>query len=180
MPLIDQSLSQNEYQTMNATYPRSGQTITGNGAALKYFTFWLARGGTPGGIAVCKLYDHTGNWGSTGKPTGEALATSDALNLNDLSTTPGEVRFTFASPYTLVNGTHYAVSVEISGGSYSGSNYLRIYDNSNAATHAGNAVYYDTIWRFAPVDFYFKAEAADAAASIIPQIMATLRRRWTA
>ena len=128
----------------NATLIAMGQTFTGQEVPLNYCKFWLLKTGTISGNAVAKLYAHTGTFGSTGVPTGEALATSDNFNVSSITTTASPITFTFSTPYTLVNGTKYCLVVEYSGSD--ATNKLQIADDVSTSTHPGNNISYGGSW----------------------------------
>jgi hypothetical protein len=138
---IDSYASSNQ-DTMNSIYSSDlngvGQTITGTGSTLTSISFWLSRTGSPTGNATISVWAHTGTWGSTGLPTGSALATA-TLDVATVSTTAGMVSITFGSPYTLANGTHYVVTLVYQGGS--SGNYIAMGSDASSPTHGGNMVY---------------------------------------
>ena len=85
----------------------------GNGLKLSSCKFYLGTYYlTPMvGNIVVKLYDHMGTFGSTGKPGGTLLATSNPV---DISTLPGYpnhalVTFTFDGTFTLEDNTPYVL-----------------------------------------------------------------------
>jgi hypothetical protein len=132
-----------------------GQSFTGNGAQLKYAVFKVFKGGAPTGTVYAKLYAHSGTYGTSSIPTGAVLATSVGLDISTLSISGAvDYCFVFASPYTLVNGTHYCIVIEFSGGD--ASNYLGVRCN-DANVHSGNLSYYISLWAYASnYDLYFR------------------------
>jgi hypothetical protein len=91
----------------------------------------LVRNGTPGTVAI-KLYATDGS----SKPTGAALASGTY----DGDTLPAHgagnwVSVTWASPYTVVSGTKYAIVVNITGGSTA--QYVGWRYDSTAASYTG-------------------------------------------
>lgn len=119
-----------------------GQSFTGNGEKLSTARFFLRKFGTPTGNAVAKLYEHSGSFGSTGKPTGAALATSDTLDVSTLTSTRGLVTFTFDGTYQLVNGVNYFIVIEYSGSN--SSNNVQAGISFGTGNHAGNYAAYNS------------------------------------
>ena len=61
-----------------------------------------------------------------------------AFDVSTLTTARQWITFNFSSPYTTVNGTHYVISIEYSGGN--SSNYVKAGFDNSSPTHPGNAV----------------------------------------
>jgi len=133
--------NQNASYGFNSSTMRPGQSFNGNGRPLSRAKLYLLKGGTPTGNIVAKLYAHTGSYGAGGKPTGAALAVSDPVAVSSLGGSYGLISFNFSTPYTLVNGTKYCITLESAGDlSVNGANYIFVgYDNSSP-THGGNLV----------------------------------------
>lgn len=116
-----------------------GQSFTGDGSNLVQADFYLARNTALTGTVYAKLYAHTGTFGSTGTPTGSALATA-SIDASTLTGTLTVVSFTFDGTYTLVNGTKYFIVVEYAGGD--DFNMAQVGYDSSSPTHAGNHAWY--------------------------------------
>jgi hypothetical protein len=123
-------------------YSAIGQTFAGNGSSVYVIRFKLSKYGSPSGNLKVAIYAHTGTWGSTGKPTGSGLATSNTIPITSLGANPDWVDFTFSSTYSTVNGTKYCAVLYVdTGATVDASNYVKAwYINSNG--HAGNGFYY--------------------------------------
>lgn len=122
---------------------RVGQSFTGDGQKLDSCKFYLHKVASPTGNITAELYAHTGTFGTTGKPTGSALATStNSIAASSLSTSYALSTFTFDQTFTLVNGTKYVIVVRYEGGS--GGNYIEAGKDDSSPTHAGNESYYDS------------------------------------
>ena len=144
----------------DATYYRVGQSFTGDGSKIASVSFWLSN---PGNVALAncfaKLWAHTGTFGSTGTPTGSALATSVALDIGTIEHTGvgQEVTFTFtgANQYQTTNGTNYFVTAEFPT---AGSSTPMYFFANSAGTHGGNLATWDNVsWTAASgYDGYFK------------------------
>lgn len=145
------------YILANGQKTSLGQSITGLGLTLNSAKFYLKKFGAPTGNAVAKLYAHSGVWGSTGVPTGAALATSANLDVATLSTMEYQlIELTFAAPYTPVNGTHYCLVLEYSGGD--AQNFIQVAADNSSPTHPGNLCYYSGgTWGYSTRDLIFYA-----------------------
>ncbi len=113
-----------------------GQAFAASTESMSGVAFCLWKAGSPTGTAVAKLYACSGTPGSTGVPTGAALATSYQFDVSQLNVYSTWYPFNFITPYSGSAG-NYCVTIEYSGGS--GSNY--IYVNDNTASHSGNEFY---------------------------------------
>jgi len=120
----------------------AGQSFYGNGAPLASVTLFLSKVGTPTGNAVVRIYAHTGSFGSTGTPTGAALASSAVLDVSTLTTSYALSSFTFsgANRITLSQGVPYFFALEYTAGSFG--NGVLVGADSSSPTHAGNLAYY--------------------------------------
>ena len=118
-----------------------GQSFKGNGKSLSEAKFYLAKTGSPTGYAYAKLYAHTGAYGSGGKATGAALATSDPVLVSDIPIADiyALTDFNFRSPYLLTKDTVYVIAFEGTG--VNSSNYLRVAGVSPGGTDPGNDCY---------------------------------------
>ena len=110
-------------------------------AILTSVKFHLAKVGSPTGNAVAKIYALTGSSGTTGKPTGTALATSNNFDVSTLTTSfvLTTINFSELDQITLSASTTYCVAIEYSGGN--STNYLAVGRDDSAPSHAGNASY---------------------------------------
>ena len=116
-------------------------TIAGT---LDNIRFRLGKYGSPTGNVTVKVYAHTGTYGTSSVPTGDALATSDNVDVSGLTTSNPFVTFTFsgANRISLTEGTYYVATVAYGGGD--ASNYVRIYRESTTLGHSGNDVRNDS------------------------------------
>jgi PKD repeat protein len=131
--------NRDNYGQLDANMRGWGQAFTGNGASVTSAKFYLQKSGSPTGSAYAKIYAITGTFGSTAKPTGAALATSDAVTVSTIPTSYGLVQFNFSTPYKTTNGTRYIITVEYTGGS--SANFIRVGADGSSPTHAGNLSY---------------------------------------
>lgn len=109
----------------------------GSSYSLGKVQFELAQYGTISGTIVAKLYASSAQ-GTSGVPTGSALATSDAVDVTGLPVyeTFAWTDFIFSTPYSLTSGTWYCLTLEC--GTLSGSNNNQVFiSESNAATYHG-------------------------------------------
>lgn len=143
--LIDSYSETNQDGTVeiyNGFITAYAQGFTGASYNLDSCKFYLKKNGSPTGNAVAKLYTHTGTFGSTGTPTGAALATSDNFNVATLTTSYQLITFTFSgvNRYSLVAATKYCIALEFSGGD--GSNVVHSGVDNSSPSHGGNDAYY--------------------------------------
>jgi len=122
----------------NGTINGVGQSFTGTGNDLSSVSFYLSVAGTPTGNVVAKLYDHSGTLGTDSIPTGNALATSNTLNVEDrlLTSDIRLINFEFDDGYTLNASTNYVVTLEYSDGDTS--NYINVGTDITSPAHGGN------------------------------------------
>jgi YD repeat-containing protein len=119
-------------------YPAGvAQSFTGDGRQLKSVKFYLSKVSAPTGYAFAQIYAITGTFGSTAKPSGSALASSNLLDVSSLPTSFALSEFMFSSfnQITLQSGTHYFVSIEYTNG---GSGVVAVGDGGNGIGHEGN------------------------------------------
>lgn len=123
--------------TANKEYYGQSFNAGGSNIILNEAQFYLKKVGSPTGNLVAYIYAHTGTFGSTGKPTGSALATSDNFDISTLTTSLALTTFNFsgANEIQLTAGTNYFVVVRSTGDS---SNYLQIGVDASSQTHSGN------------------------------------------
>ena len=148
-----------------------GQSFnSAGGGTLNSAKFYMAKTGTPPGNIVAKVYAHTGTYGSTGKPTGSALATSDNVAAASLTADPtwGLVTFTFSggNKITLTASTKYCVIIEYTAGS--GGNIVGLGFDNTSPSHGGNLVYWTgAAWDYdVAYDNPFYVYVDDAAGAI--------------
>lgn len=82
-----------------------------NSCKLTTLTLPMRKYGTPTGTFHWDIYAMTGSYGTTSKPTGSALATSDTVNVSVLTTTPTDVvlNFSGANQLNMVAGEYYCL-----------------------------------------------------------------------
>ena len=127
------------------TTPNNGQTY-----ALTQAVFYLYTGAGSPGTLNAVLYAMTGTYGTNGKPTGSALATSGNVSGTGLGGSYGLVTFTFsgAQQYVMSANTNYCIVVQATSGTFDGSDYVEVgADNSGVLTGYGNvATYLNSAW----------------------------------
>lgn len=130
------------YNTYAGGWPYRGQGfINADGRILDSCKWYLRKGGSPTGNIVATLYAHTGTYGTNGKPTGSALATSDAVDISTLTGSFQLITFNFSggNRIPLVVATNYVIVMSFTGGDVS--NYLDIGVDTTSPTHSGNESY---------------------------------------
>jgi hypothetical protein len=119
-----------------------GQSFTTTSSiVLDSCSFYLSSVGTPSGNVTAQVFAHTGTYGTSSKPTGAVLATSNVINANTISGTYSLITFNFSAGnrITLSATTHYCILVSFSNGD--GSNYLLVYYTFPTGTASGNKFY---------------------------------------
>lgn len=114
-----------------------GQSFTGDDSSITKAKFSLQKNGSPTGFAYAKLYEMSGTYGTNGIPTGNALVTSDGVNVaTDISSVKGLITFNFSTTYKMVLGTNYVIQCEFTGGDTS--NNVLMWIDTASPTHSGN------------------------------------------
>jgi len=164
--LVD-SYSESNIDTLWVLYAghdtAQGQSFTGDDGILDSAKFYLKKYGSPTGYAVAKIYAHSGTFGNSSLPTGEALAISVALDVSTLSTLLQLITFNFigANRIPLTNGTKYIVTIEYINGD--SDNYILVGHDSSSPTHNGNICYYFEGWFASSIrDLCFYIYASDS------------------
>lgn len=145
------------YQIGNGTITGQGQSfaVGANDKLLSRVHFKLKKVGSPTGNLTAKLYAHTGTFGSSGTPSGAALATSVNIDVSKLTTSYDEVEIGFSTQYLMTASTNYYITLEYSGGN--GSNYVHV-EGAASGTHAGNRSENTGTWAASSgSDLWFKA-----------------------
>jgi len=141
-PTTIDSYSETNQNTVFARYAAVafiGQSFTNtNFIQLSKAKFYIRKIGSPTGNCKAHIYAHTGTFGSTGKPTGSPLATSDDVDVSTLPTSLTLTDFTFsgANKINLSASTKYCVAIQAAGAD--SSNGIEIGYDSTSPTHAGN------------------------------------------
>lgn len=120
-----------------ALFTGVSQSFTGDGYPINSVKFYLSKTGSPTGNVTAKLYASTGTHGSTAKPTGATLASSNSIDASTLTTSLALYEFTFATPYTGANGTVYCITIEYTGGT--SANKVNVGSDNTSPTHSGNS-----------------------------------------
>lgn len=146
-----------DWRLYSGYYTGLGQSFESSGGILKKCRWNIKKWGSPTGNAVAKIYAITGTFGSTSKPTGSALATSDNFDVSTISNDGNfhEIEFTFSGAEQIeLSAGYYCVTIEYSGGDVS--NYINIELDRTSSTHSGNASSYSpTFWSSETGDFLF-------------------------
>lgn len=126
----------------NGGYTKVAQSFVAvTNILLSDVRFAVSLVGSPTGNAVAKIYAHSGTLGVNSVPTGDALATSDSVDITEIIN--NTAIFTFSNHVTIGDG-YYCVSVEYSGGD--GDNFLNVYIDDESPEHVGNASTYSGGW----------------------------------
>ena len=129
----------------NGTIEAVGQSVTGNGGVLSRIRVDLSKTLSPTGTMVATVYTHSGTFGTSSVPTGAVLATSNTINVADLTTTLTLTDFEFEDEVTLTNTTKYVIALEYAGGD--ASNYVNVGTDTSTPSHGGNfSTYNGATW----------------------------------
>lgn len=137
IPSVDTSYGEENMSAATGftPYDAYAQTFEGTGRKLAEAMFYIYKSsGAATGAVYAKLYAHTGAFGTTGKPTGAALATAE-IDASTLETGYQWITFSFDGEFDLVDGTHYCISLEPTAGNIS---EISLAWDTSAPTHAGN------------------------------------------
>lgn len=119
-----------------------------NISILDSVKFYIKKFGAPTGNVTATIYASTGSLGTTSKPTGAVLATSDSISIASLTTGYVFTKFQFTgiNRITLSAATNYVVVLNYSGGD--GSNYLDVGIDTLHPSGVGNSSFStdDTTW----------------------------------
>ena len=147
-----------------ADYSSVGQCFnTTDSLLLTSAQFRLRKTLAPTGNSVARLYAITGHYGTTAKPTGAALATS---NNYDISTLPGAfawITFTFTDAYTLAANTSYFICYENPAAGVNAANYVTA-EGGGVNTDPGNIAVYAGLfggWAALGIDLNYRVYGAD-------------------
>ena len=131
--------NQNATQALgNGTIVGIAQSFTNaSSAVLSNARFYLSKTLVPTGTATAKLYAiGSAIGGGDDIPTGTALATSQTVNVANLTGALTLTQFPFTDQYTLAASTDYVITLEYSGGD--STNYVNVGTDTSAPTHTGN------------------------------------------
>jgi hypothetical protein len=138
----------------------SGESFAGDGRYIQSAIFPLSKTGSPTGNATAKIYAHTGSYGSTGVPTGSALATSDTFDVSTIPAggTPTNETFTFSGSnrIRLDSGTNYFIVVDYSGGN--SSNKVSPWQGTGLAS-GNSASLTSGVWTSSSSDILFEVDS---------------------
>lgn len=114
--LVSSSTGAGSVFGLDNTITSTAQSFMGTGDTIYSVKFVGRKVGSPTGNAYAKIYAHTGTFGTSSKPTGAALATSDPVDVSTFHTvfntiTP-EFVFSGGDQITLTAGTPYVVAIE--------------------------------------------------------------------
>jgi len=123
----------------------AAQAFTGDGNSIVACEFMLSMVGSLVGWVYAELYEITGTYGTDAKPTGSAIATSDAFIIPSIPATKEMCLFEFSTPYATTAGAKYCIAIKYSDGNVS--NYINVYRDQTTNTHDGNdSRYYSGAW----------------------------------
>jgi hypothetical protein len=104
--------------------------------------FYLRKAGSPTGNAYAVLYAMTGTYGTSGKPTGAALATSNPFDVSTLTTSNVLIEFTFSDADEQV-ADYYCIAFENpESGTINANDYTRVGRDGTSPNATGNVAYF--------------------------------------
>ena len=121
----------------------ASQSFTGTGETIEHVAFLLRKINTPTGDVTYSIHAHSGTYGTSSVPTGNALA-SGSFDIESL--TGGLVYKYITTPisFTPTEGTKYTVVVSFGGGDVT--NNLAVGTDTSSPTHSGNIAEFDGSW----------------------------------
>jgi len=138
-----------------------GQTIN-----IYSAKFYLKKKGSPIGNGHAVLYAMTGTYGTNGRPTGSALATSDDFDVSGLTTSLALYTFKFTGDerYEMQADTKYCIVFENpTTGTISFTDCTVVGADASSPSHSGNYGYFrSNVWggsSGADICFYVYAES---------------------
>jgi hypothetical protein len=142
---------------------------------LDKISFVCKKSGSPTGNLFVKLYAHSGTYGESSLPTGDAIAISSAIDVSNMSTSISAKDAIFDSTYEMLPNTNYVLSIEYSDGS--SGNVVTVYDNGFGVDYEGNMAIYNGSWsfpsfgdNFLDISFYVYGTPTSPTISNISQI----------
>jgi hypothetical protein len=132
---INQNTQNNLYHGNRSSYG-CAETL-GIAQTITSIKFYLRKVGSPTANCYAKIFASTGTVGTNAKPTGAALATSNALASSTFTTSFALYEFTFATPYSISAGD-VCFSFYFDG-VYGGGDYVQIGIDTTSITDPGNA-----------------------------------------
>jgi hypothetical protein len=139
---LEESYSETNKDGVRSTHSGTeyfGQAFASGAGWLKKVKFYLEKVGSPTGNCYAVLYAATGTVGTDAKPTGSALATSDAIDVTTIAAGSFSLyEFSFASYYNLSAGD-YCILFHFAGGD--AANCIQTGVDTSSPTHSGNECY---------------------------------------
>ena len=153
-------------EDLNDTNSKIAQSFTGDGGKIRSVQVHLKKTLVPEGKIRAKIYTHSGVFGTSSVPTGTALAVSQAIEANDLTTSYVAYEFFFEDIGTLevnrqvlTDTTKFVMTIEYEDGD--ASNFVSVGADSGSG-HSGNAARYTSSWTaVAGVDLSFFVNRTD-------------------
>ena len=135
-------------------YAAVGQTfnMSSPNATIGSAQFYLKKTGNPTVDLYAVLYEHAGEFGTSGIPFINALASSIPVNSSSLSSSFELTTFTFREHAYLIEGKKYCIAVQTAsaGGRINASNYVNVALDFSNSSHEGNYFAYDGRWTANP------------------------------
>lgn len=153
----------NSYRSLWEVHPSSTPYNSAFGQAFKVKTtgqtykltqtlFYLRKYGSPTGHLKACLYTMTGTYGTTAKPTGSPLASSELVDIASIPSNWTEIPFNFVGgqQYEVFKDQAYCIVILVNDGAVSASHHIEVKSSvSTQATHDGNACrFFESSWGY--------------------------------
>ena len=190
MVLIDSYTDMSDAWILEAQHPSSTSDESAMGQSFKpsinakitKVTFRLRRSADAEGTLEARLYASTGTHGVDAKPKGEPLAVSDPVDINQLSTSWGDIDFVFSDnqKYPLTKNTVYCIElinkVLISGSIHFSAMGINPTHDGNLSgfleSHWGSSDLYDaTFWVYGNPEPKIELDVGDPPRTIYEDIV---------
>jgi len=155
--------------TIYGIYTSVSHSFTANGGTLNSCKFIMNKSGSPTGNCYAKIYAHSGTYGTSSVRDGDALATSDAVDVSTLPNIYQTLLITFifsgANKITLTDGVYYCVAFYYDGGD--ASNHPHVRASTDNSCHSGNDANYANTSSASDITFYvYKDDVISSSASM--------------
>ncbi len=138
---------EDEGLTFTSSFKKIGFSFTGIGGKITVAKLKFAKSSSFAGTLQVKIFAHTGTYGTSSLPTGDALDTSTrVLDMSEvpIATTVQMFSFPFAGDLVLEKGVHYCLLGELTSTEVNTSTRILYIIASTNLGHNGNSFAYST------------------------------------
>jgi hypothetical protein len=131
--------------SFSSTQARGQSFAVTRQAKLTSCKFYVKKstGGT--GAYIAKVFAHTGTYGTSSRPTGSDLATSDSADVSSLTTSYQLITYTFSGANQIILSADTKYCIHLNKQSSTG--LIQGYDNSSPS-HGGNRYWYYIVYDY--------------------------------